>query len=303
MMSRTGVQFGGFHRLLAAQSAVAVLTVASRLAPLGRRYALPHQALRWVDLGTMLVWPPASVAVSYELLRWTQRGARTPRPVALLFLAGTYLLAAGYGNHAVTNYLHGRLRDAAPEPNATKDGGTAPPRAGEADGPGTVLERVREIVAFHDERFSHPIFFAGSACIDVALVLAQAAHPRHGGYATWDRTLLCANAMVIAAGIWLNAAFTGAQTSMPAMTLVAAAGLGTWARAARRGETVPVATYVGLAYAAGTAGMALAAALRAAGRRPGAVDEDEDGGAASNGQDDARHGAGAGAGAAGNGRT
>jgi len=282
-MARSGLRFGGLHRLLTALSAVAALTVASRLAPLGRGYALPHQALRWVDLGTLLVWPPVNVAVSYGLLRWTQRGARTPRSVGLLFLGGTYLLAAGYGNHAVTNYLHACLRDAVPGPDTADEGDATPTPVERTGGRGTVLERVREIVVFHDERLSHLLFFTGSACVDLALVLAQAAHPRRGAYTAGDFSLVWANAAVIAAGICLNSALTGARTLTPATAVVAAAGLGAWLRGWLRGQTVPVATYLGLAYGmatAGMAGMALAAALRA-GRRPGPARPAENGGTGS----------------------
>ena len=208
------------------------------------------------------------------------RSARTPRSVGLLFLGGTYLLAAGYGNHAVTNYLHACLRDAVPGPDTADEGDATPTPVERTGGRGTVLERVREIVVFHDERLSHLLFFTGSACVDLALVLAQAAHPRRGAYTAGDFSLVCANAAVIAAGICLNSALTGARTLTPATALVAAAGLGAWLRGWLRGQTVPVATYLGLAYGmatAGMAGMALASALRAGpGRRPA-----ENGGAGS----------------------
>src|SRR5437870_8450573 len=99
------------HWLLAGQSLVVVLLSVNRLASLTLAYALPHEGLRWVDLTNMLVWPVISTALSYATLRWIERGRATRWWHGMLFVLSVYLLAAGYGDHEVTNYLHLRFCD------------------------------------------------------------------------------------------------------------------------------------------------------------------------------------------------
>jgi hypothetical protein len=222
--------------LLAGQSLIVVLLSINRLSSLTLGYALPHEGLRWVDLTNMLVWPFVSAALSYGTLRWIERG-RTPRWWhGLLLLLSVYLLAAGYGNHEVTNYLHVRFCGAVP---------TAP-------------DRLCEIVVYNDDDFSHLVFFAGFVGVNVALMLAQAAHPRGGSLPGRDKLGLALNALFLGLAVVANLAFEKTGLDLPVVLLVALAAAWFVWRARRRGESVPVVLYLLMAYGPGGVAVALA---------------------------------------------
>lgn len=181
---------GGLHGLLAVQSLVVVLLSINRLSPLTLGYVAANEFLRWVDFNNMLVLPLISLVVSYLLLRRLelsdQTGARDGRwhvALSVTFIVGAYLLAASYGDHEVTNYLHARFC----EPD-----------------PGSALCRI---VIFNDDEFSHWVFFAGFVLINGALLLMQMVFPHRAPLASLDRALLIANGVFIGLGIFANLAF------------------------------------------------------------------------------------------------
>jgi hypothetical protein len=225
------------HWLLAAQSLVVVLLSANRLSSLTLGYALPHEGLRWVDLTNMLVWPLISAALSYATLRWIERGRTSRWWHGLLFVLSVYLLAAGYGNHEVTNYLHVRF--------------CLPAAPGLPD-------KLCEIVVYNDDDFSHLVFFAGFVGINLALMLAQAAHPRPGALAARDWLLLALNAAFVGLAVFANLAFEDTGLDLPVVVLVALLALGLLLRARRAGQSVPVVAYALMSY--GPSALAVAAA-------------------------------------------
>jgi hypothetical protein len=247
------------------QSLLVVLLSVNRLSPLTLGYALPHEGLRWVDLANMLVWPLLSAALSYGTLHWIEAGALTPvdagasgrrpgvRPgrwYGLLLLLSVYLLAAGYGDHEVTNYLHTRF---CPETPAGAAASMPAGGAGEA-----TLDTLCAIVAYNDDDFSHLVFFAGFVGVNLALLLAQAAMPYPGTLTGRDWALLAVNALFIALGVFANLAFEATGLDLPVVVLVALLALWLWWRARRRGEQVPVVVYSLLAYGPSALAVALA---------------------------------------------
>jgi hypothetical protein len=239
---RAPVRLAPLHWLLAGQSLVVLLLSVNRLSPLTQGFALPHEGLRWVDLTNMLVWPLASVALSYGTLRWIEQGRPAQARHGLLLILSVYLLAAGYGNHEVTNYLHTRF---------CLD---APAGAGGAGLP----DRLCEIVIYNDDDFSHLVFFAGFVGVTLALLLAQAAHPRRDSPAPLDGALIVVNALVIALGVFANLALEATGLDLPVVILVAVLAGGLWWRARQRGEHVPVVVYAALAYGPSAVAVALA---------------------------------------------
>ena len=227
------------HWLLAGQSLLVILLSVNRLSSLTQGYALPHEGLRWVDLNNMLVWPLASTALSYGVLRWIERGRASAWWHGLLLLVSVYLLAAGYGNHEVTNYLHQRFCPAA--------------------GP-TLDAKLCEIVIYNDDDFSHLVFFAGFIGVNLALLLAQAAHPREGAIGAKDWMLLSANALFVAVAVFANLAFEATGLDLPVVILVALLAAWLLWRAYRAGRSVPVVAYTLLAYAPSAAAVAVAKA-------------------------------------------
>jgi hypothetical protein len=228
------VRFATLHWLLAGQSLLVILLSINRLSTLTLGYALPHEGLRWVDLTNMLVWPFLSVALSYATLRWIEGDAPARPWHGLLLLLSVYLLAAGYGNHEITNYLHARFCPRGP------------------------VSDICDIVIYNDDDFSHLVFFAGFIGINLALLLAQAAHPRPGAFGRFDTMLLAANALFLGLGIFANLAFEETGLDLPVVLLVTALAAWFWWRARQQGQSVPVITYTLLAYVPSTIAVAIA---------------------------------------------
>src|SRR5512141_2689693 len=102
------------HALLGVHSLVAILVSLNRLGTWTLGYVLSNQFLRWVDFHNMLLLALIRVVASYLLkksLEYTspQREGKVHIAWNLVFLVGLYLLAASYGDHEVTNYLHQRF--------------------------------------------------------------------------------------------------------------------------------------------------------------------------------------------------
>jgi len=179
---------GRIHALLAVQSLVVVLVSINRLSRLTLGYVAPNEFLRWVDLHNMLTLPLVSILAFYLLKKaveanGTPTSAGAHLAVNLAFVAGIYLLGAGYGDHEVTNYLHSRFC-----------------------GRGDASELCR-IVVFNDDELSHWVFFAGFVLVNAALMLLQALFPRREAMSGRDSALIALNAVLIGAGIFANLAF------------------------------------------------------------------------------------------------
>jgi len=176
------------HALLAVQSIVAVLVSFNRLGSWTLGYVLPNEFLRWVDLNNMLVLPLISL-VAFYLLKKTieyaspEREGRAHMTVNLVFIVGIYLLAASYGDHEVTNYLHVRFC---------------------LDDPTGDLCRI---VIFNDDEFSHWIFFTGFVMMNSALLFLQNIFPHDEELSKKDIALLIFNSLFLGAGILANLGF------------------------------------------------------------------------------------------------
>jgi hypothetical protein len=228
------------HLLLAAQSVVVVLVSVNRLTKLGEDYVLPNEFLRWIDLNHMLL-ALASLLLFYVLKRHLEAGApvtgasrRGSVGLGLAFVLGAYLLAASYGDHETTNYLHLRF---CPDENT---------------------EPLCEIIRYHDDGFSHLLFFAGFTIINVVIMLTQVRHPARRPLTAGDLAALAGNALFIAAGIVANLAFEAIGYDLYVVAAVAVVAVVLLFR--RRGQ--PVLVYYAVAY---VLGLAVTAALKLAG--------------------------------------
>ncbi len=176
------------HALLGVQSLVAILVSINRLGTWTLGYVLPNQFLRWVDFNHMLALPLISVVASYLLKKTIeydspQREGKAHIAWNLVFIVGLYLLAASYGDHEVTNYLHARFC--------------------ETDTMGDLCR----IVIFNDDEFSHWIFFTGFVLINAAILFMQDIFPHREKITNADFALLGLNAIFLGAGILANLAF------------------------------------------------------------------------------------------------
>src|SRR5215208_3032543 len=170
------------HALLGIQSLVAILVSINRLGTWTLGYGLPNEFLRWVDFNNMLILPLISVVASYLLKKTieydsTERDSRTHVAWNLVFIVGLYLLAASYGDHEVTNYLHQRFC-----------------------GTDTTSDLCR-IVIFNDDEFSHWIFFTGFVMVNAAILFMQDLFPHRERITNTDFALLALNALFLGAGV------------------------------------------------------------------------------------------------------
>jgi hypothetical protein len=176
------------HALLAVQSVVAILVSINRLGTWTLGYVLPNEFLRWVDLNNMLVLPLISLVAFYLLKKTIEydsaaREGRSHLAINLVFIVGVYLLAASYGDHEVTNYLHVRfcLDDASSD--------------------------LCRIVIFNDDEFSHWVFFAGFVMMNAALLFLQVLFPHREEVGGRDVALLLVNSLFLGAGVLANLGF------------------------------------------------------------------------------------------------
>lgn len=176
------------HTLLGVQSLVAILVSINRLGTWTLGYVLPNEFLRWVDFNNMLLLPLISVVASYLLKKTIeydspQRESKTHIAWNLVFIIGLYLLAASYGDHEVTNYLHHRFCQA----DTTSD--------------------LCRIIIFNDDEFSHWVFFTGFVMVNTAILFIQNLFHYQEKITGADFILLTLNALFLGAGIIANLGF------------------------------------------------------------------------------------------------
>ena len=218
------------HALLAVQSVVVILLSINRLSSLTTAYVWPNEFLRWTELNNMLILPLLSVIASYWIRNELQisppasASARFWRAVLnVAFLIGVYLLAASYGTHEVTNYLH--IRFCPPEETG----------------------RLCQIIRFNDDDFSHWVFFTGFVLINASLLLLQVVYPYNGTLSLRDKALLIVNALFIGLAIFANLAFEEIGFDLYVVALLAVLSLGLlW----RKGNQ-PLVIYYSVAYTLG----------------------------------------------------
>ena len=227
------------HALLGIQSLVAILVSINRLGAWTLGYVLPNKFLRWVDFNNMLVLPLISVVASYLLKKTIeydspQRERTSHIAWNLVFIVGLYLLAASYGDHEVTNYLHQRFCAS----DTTSD--------------------LCRIVIFNDDEFSHWIFFTGFVMVNVAILFMQNLFPYRGELKSGDLALLALNALFLGAGVFANLGFEEIGLDLYVVALLA--GISTYLLW-RRGRQ-PMFIYYTIAYWLGLMGSLIAQALR-----------------------------------------
>jgi hypothetical protein len=172
---------------------VIVLVSVNRLSPFTKGFAAANQFLRWVEVLNLLL-SLAGVVLTFQLLRAVRPAAN--RWLDLTFAVGVWLYAAGYGDHETTNYLHERFC------------------------PTTASDLCR-IVAYHDDTFSHVLFFAGFIVLAVVVMAAQASAPDPRPLTTSDHFSVVLNGLLVAAGIVANLAFEPIGLDLYVVAIVA----------------------------------------------------------------------------------
>ena len=207
-LERSDQGLNRIHALLTVQSVIIILLSVNRLSTLTSGYVAANEFMRWVDFNNMLVLPLISVVAFYLLKKQVEydspvRESGRHLALNLTFLIGVYLLAAGYGDHEITNYLHIRfcLDD------QTSD--------------------LCRIIIFNDDEFSHWVFFIGFIMINAGLMLLQVLFPQRTASGSRDIALLVVNGLFISLGIFANLAFEviGLDLYVVALLTILAFGL------------------------------------------------------------------------------
>jgi hypothetical protein len=192
-----------------------------------------------VDFNNMLVLPLISV-VAFYLLKKTleydspQRESKGHIAWNLVFIVGLYLLAASYGDHEVTNYLHQRFCST----DTTSD--------------------LCRIVIFNDDEFSHWVFFTGFVMVNAAILFVQNLFLHRESLTTTDFALLALNALFLGAGVFANLGFEEIGLDLYVVALLAFIAIYLlW----RRGRQ-PMFIYYTVAYWLGLIGSLIAQVLR-----------------------------------------
>ena len=190
------------HVLLAVQSVVVILVSINRLGTWTLGYVLPNEFLRWVDFNNMLILPLISLVAFYLLKKTIEydspaREGKNHIAINLVFIVGIYLLAASYGDHEVSNYLHGRFC---------------------LDDPSSDLCRI---VIFNDDEFSHWIFFTGFVLMNAALLFLQNLFPNKEPLTRSDVSLLVINSIFLGAGVFANLGFEEIGLDLYVVSLLA----------------------------------------------------------------------------------
>ncbi|HXV98263.1 MAG TPA: hypothetical protein VEC93_07560 [Anaerolineae bacterium] len=229
-LTRTSIEqnLGWIHLLLLVQSVDVILVSINRLSTLTTGYVSANEFLRWVDFNNMLVLPLISMVAFYLVKKQMEydspaRNGRWHMALNLIFLVGVYILAASYGDHEVTNYLHIRfcLSD------ETSD--------------------LCRIVIFNDDEFSHWLFFTGFVMVNAAIMFLQILFPYRGTVTARDWTFLVINGLFIALGIFANLAFEVIGLDLYVVAILAVLALALlW----RRGPQ-PLVIYYATAYTIG----------------------------------------------------
>lgn len=215
------------HALLGVQSLVVVLVSINRLSSFTTGYVAANGFLRWVDLNNMIL-ALVSLVAFYLLKKYLEDEEPTHRDrgsriLGVTFVVASYLLAASYGSHEVTNYLHVRFC------------------------PDAETSQLCAVIRYNDDDFSHLLFFAGFTIINVVIMLTQVRYPYEGRLTPLDNVLIVVNALFVGAGICANLAFEEIGLDLYVVAAIAALAIALLLR--HRGQ--PILRYYTVAYVVG----------------------------------------------------
>jgi uncharacterized membrane protein YhdT len=221
------------HYILTGLTLVIVVLSLNRLTGWAIGYLQPHDFLRWLDFNAMLLIPIATVALYYLLMRDVRghgrfRSGRWMVGLELVFITGVVLYAVSSGDHETTNYFHERF---------CADQMTSP--------------RLCAAIIYHDDTFSHWLYYAGVVLLSVALLGIERLRPRIVAMRGRDLAAVLVNAGLIAAGIFANLAFEPARIDLVAFTVLAVVAVGALITARNWAGRLPVTVYMAAAYGAG----------------------------------------------------
>ncbi|MEU4094808.1 hypothetical protein [Streptomyces sp. NPDC026673] len=223
---RRPASYWRLHGILSLISLMIVLVSINRKSSVTSSFVAANQFLRWTEMNNMILGLSTVVLYfhlsSHLVVTSGREQARARKALGAIFVIGTYVYGLSFGNHEVTNYLHGRFCASTPS-------------------------RLCDIIAFNDDNFSDFLFLAGFSVLNVVVMATQVRFPSHRLLSVWDNVLIAINALFVSAGIVANLAFEKAVFDPYVVAMVAVLALALLIRSPRQ----PILRYYTVAYAFG----------------------------------------------------
>ncbi len=227
------------HILLTSILLILVLLSVNRLTGFTLVYLPPNEFLRLVDFIALIPITLITIVLYFLLKRdieesGSAKSTTTPQQLLwlnIVFIFGVGVYAMSSGDHETANYLNIRFCS--------------------DDQPSTQL---CEIIGYHDDIFSHLLYYAGNMLLTFTILLSETMYPRLRKASRNDMILLSINASLIAAGIFINIAREPTAIDLVAFSTLALLACGLlWRGSKRIGvKRLPVTFYMALAYGLGT---------------------------------------------------
>lgn len=223
--------------LLTLLSGAIFLLTLNRKTNLSQGLLEPYGFLRWQDFHAM-VSLPLIITIIYALmfLHITNRQPKIHNKFGiflLIFVTGALLYGVSSGNHEITNYLHHRY--------CMQDNTS-----------------LCQIINYHDDTFSHFIFYVSSILMTISLLFFEKDQPESSPISKSSMTLLCINSLVIGLGLFANLAFEKLGIDLYAFGILSAISLSLLWIIRKNFRVYPIILYCALGYGSGTLASILA---------------------------------------------
>ncbi|MBX3037427.1 MAG: hypothetical protein KF758_11015 [Anaerolineales bacterium] len=213
------------HGLLFLQSVMLIVFSVNRLSSLTAFPVNNNPFIRWTEIINLLVIPPVEILIFYFLMRVLGgKDGIANLSLNIVFLLGVYLLGASYGNHETTNYLNNSFCF-----------------------PNEVGSELCKAIEYHDNLFSHWLFFTGFVFLNGSLICLQWLSNVAIALSKRDLLLLAINGVILATGIFFNLIFQTAGPDIIVIVLLALLSYYIWLKSG----TKPLTIYYLVAFGVG----------------------------------------------------
>jgi hypothetical protein len=221
------------HLLLTGLSLVLIALSLNRMTSLFLGYLPPFEFLRWVDFNAMLILPLVTLVVYFFIKQDIETSSKVKKSqwntwLSLLFVAAAFIWGVSSGDHETTNYLHHRFCD-------VQEAGA----------------RLCNIITYHDDTFSHYLYYLGTILLTLVLLAAEHVMPRKHKMGQKDVARVLVNAGIIALAVFGNLAFEPAGIDIVAFGLMAGLSVASLLNKKHHFRAYPVTFYLAAAYGIG----------------------------------------------------
>lgn len=218
------------NRLLSLLSLTAAVVVVERLSPTTRILLSPYHFLRLHEVVQMSIIIPASIIISFLLLKIVTdnyRLLKTPRGTFLgsIFMLGMYFTATGNGAHEIASHMYNTFCTI------------------------TIIESVRcGALYFNDYYFGNIVYFLGLALTTIALMEFERNNPQKN-FSRSDLAVTIANGLVYALTLFAYGAFDPVLVGFVFTVVMAIVTIPLVLSAKSGPTTLPFSLYSSIGYA------------------------------------------------------